>query len=139
MEWLDMTMNTLLNIYGLQKCVSIFGSKMADIPREETEVQLDSFIMDNINTLNIGENLNMERGVKEMSPPDTRNMKRRALVVYGDSNFNAWNTPVFDAPTTSTTQNSSKVSINLTKHDTSTSESNDTISQLSQALVFLQK
>jgi len=33
-EWLDLMMNTLLNIYGLQKCVRVFGAIDADMPRE---------------------------------------------------------------------------------------------------------
>jgi len=69
-EWLDLTMNTLLNIYGLQKCVRLFGAIAADMPREETKVRPDSFILDYISTLHIGESLNRERGSKERPPPD---------------------------------------------------------------------
>ena len=88
MEWLDETMNSLLNIYGLQKFARVFGSITAEMPREETKVRPDSFIMDYITTLDIGENLNRERGGKERAPPDTRSPKKRALVVYGDGATN---------------------------------------------------
>jgi len=76
-EWLDLTMNTLLNIYGLKKCVRLFGAIAVDMPREETKVCPDSFILDYISTLHIGEHLNRERGVKERAPPDNRVTKRR--------------------------------------------------------------
>jgi len=61
-EWLDRTMNTLLNIYGLQKCVRAFGDILADISREETKVRPNSFILDYVSTLHICENLDKERG-----------------------------------------------------------------------------
>ena len=59
-EWLDLTMSTLLNIYGLQKCVRVFGAIAANIPREETKVCPESFILDFISTLHIGKTLNRE-------------------------------------------------------------------------------
>jgi len=138
-EWIDETMNSLLNMYGLQKCARVSGSNNAEMPREETKVRPDSFIMDYITTLDIGENLNRERGGKERAPPDTRSTKKRALVVYGESDSNAWNTPLLEETMTSTTPIFSKMSIDLTKDDTATSTSNDTISQLSQDLAFLRK
>merc|ERR1740124_778138 len=95
-EWLDTTMNTLLHIYGIHKCVRVFGSPVNEMPREETKVRPDSFIMDYISTLQIDKNLNRERGGKERAPPDNRPAKKRALVVYGNSNSNAWNTPLMD-------------------------------------------
>ena len=57
-------------------------------------MRLDSFILDYISTLHIGQNLNREREGKERSPPDNQPKKRRALVVYGDSKSNARNTPL---------------------------------------------
>jgi len=95
-DWLDTTMNYLLNKYGLSTCVRVFGSNVDEIPREETKVRLDSFILDYISTLHIGQNLNKEREGKERSPPDTQPKKRRALVIYGDSESNAWNTPLME-------------------------------------------
>ena len=88
-EWLNNTMNTLLNIYGLKKCARVFGSNLEEMPREETKVRPDSFILDYISTLQIDKNLNSERGGKERAPPDNRPAKKKALVVYGDSNSNA--------------------------------------------------
>ena len=99
MEWLEETMNSLLNMYGIKKCAHVFGSILEEMPREETKVRPDSFIMDYITTLEIGDDLNKERGGKERAPPENRSPKRRALVVYGDGSSNAWNTPLFD-PTT---------------------------------------
>ena len=138
MEWLEETMNSLLNIYGIKKCAHVFGSILEEMPREETKVRPDSFIMDYITTLEIGDNLNKERGGKERAPPENRSPKRRALVVYGDGSSNAWNTTLFDS-TTGNKIASSKTSIDLTKDDTDTSASTDTISQLSQDLAFLRK
>jgi len=71
-EWLDETMNSLPNMYGLQKCARVFGSKNAEMPKEETKVRPDSFIMDYITTLDIGESLKKEKREKERVPPDTR-------------------------------------------------------------------
>lgn len=53
--WLDLTMNHLLHRFGIFKCVSIFRAKNEEIPREESKVRPDSFIMDYIQMLNIGE------------------------------------------------------------------------------------
>ena len=64
-DWLDTTMNTLLNIYGLKKCARVFGSNLDEMPREETKVRPDSFILDYISTLKIDKNLNRERGGKK--------------------------------------------------------------------------
>ena len=139
MEWLDETMNSLLNIYGLKKCARVFGSSSEEMPREENKVRPDSFIMDYISTLDIGDNLNRERGGKERAPPENRSPKRRALVVYGEGSINAWNTPLLEDPTTVNFTVASKPSIDLTKDDTATSVSTDTISQLSQDLAFLRK
>lgn len=83
--------------------------------------------------------MNRKRGGEERSPPDNRISKRRALVVYGKSDYNAWNISLMDVPTTSTTPNYSNASIDLTKDNTATSELNDTISQLLQDLAFLRK
>ena len=127
MEYLDETMNSLLIIYGLQKCARVFGFRTDDMLREENKVRTDSFIMDYINTLDIGENVNRERGGKERAPPDTRSPNKRALVVYGDGATNAWNTRLLEDTTTVTAPNSSKTSIDLTKDDTDTSVSTDTI------------
>ena len=93
------------------------------MPKEENKVRPDSFIMDYISTLDIGDNLNRERGGKERAPPEHRSPKRRALVVYGDVSTNAWNTPLLDEPTTVNSLSSSKMSIDLTKDDTATSAS----------------
>jgi len=142
-EWLDLTMYILLNIYGLQKCVREFGDISADMPREERKVHPDSFILEYISTLHRGENLNRERGGKERSPPDNRVTKRRVLVVYGEGDSNAWNTPLMDSITDTiknlSSKDYSKESIDLKKDDTDTSASNETISQLSQDLAFLRK
>ena len=139
MEWLEDTMNSLLNIYGLRKCARVFGSSIEEMPREETKVRPDSFIMDYISTLEIGDNLNREMGGKERAPPENRSPKRRALVVYGEGSINAWNTPLLEETTTVNSTVSSKLSIDLTKDDTTKSTSTDTISQLSQDLAFLRK
>ena len=138
-EWLDKIMNTLVNMYGTNKCVQVFGSNAQEMPREETKVHPDSFIMDYISTLQIEKNSNRERGDKERSPPDNRPVKKRALVVYGNSNLNAWNTPLMDKIDESTTISTPSKRIDLTKHEAETSVSLDTISQLSQDLVFLRK
>lgn len=45
-EWLYLTMNTLLNIYELQKCAKVYGPSVAEMPREETNLRPDSFILD---------------------------------------------------------------------------------------------
>ena len=47
-EWLDTTMNHLLNKYGVQTCVRVFGSKVEEMPREESKVRPDSYIMEYI-------------------------------------------------------------------------------------------
>jgi len=88
-EWLDSTMNGLLNKYGLLNCTRAFGSNIEETPREETKVRPDSFILDYISALHIEQNLNREREGKERSPPDTHPKKRRALVVYTDSELYA--------------------------------------------------
>ena len=54
-EWLDTTMNHLLTKYGAKECLRVFESTSGDMPRGETKVRLDSFIMDYIQTLNIGD------------------------------------------------------------------------------------
>ena len=125
--WLDNTMNTLLTTHGLKKCVETFGSISGEMPREETKVRPDSFILDYISTLDIGDNLNRERGGKERSPPDNRVTKRRALVVYDDGNNSAWNTPLIDAAPDFTKNTKSTESIDLTKDESQTSASTDTI------------
>jgi len=64
-------------------------------------------------------------------------------VVYGKSDSNAWNKPLMDSITETITNLSSKDSskeiIYITKEDTDTSASHDTISQLSQDLAFSRK
>jgi len=64
-------------------------------------------------------------------------------LVYGESDSNDWNTPLMDSITETTknlsSKDSSKENIDLTKEDTDTFASNDTISQLSQDLAFLRK
>ena len=46
LEWLDSTMNALLNKYGLKKCSMVLGSPPGEMPREETKVRSDSFVLD---------------------------------------------------------------------------------------------
>jgi len=127
----------------ITKRVKAFGNILADMPREETKVRPDSFILDYISTLRIGENLDKERGSKERSPPDNRVTTRRALVVYGKGDSNAWNTPLMDSITdtinNSSSKEYSKKIIDLMKEGTDTSASTDTISQLLQDLAFLRK
>jgi len=132
-------MNTLLHIYGIHKCVRVFGSPVNEMPREETKVRPDSFIMDYISTLQIDKNLNRERGGKERAPPDNRPAKKRALVVYGGTTSNAWNTPLMDKIDEATNTSTPGKRIDLTKDDTETTASTDKISQLSQDLAFLRK
>ena len=95
-EWLDNTMNHISNTHGISTCARVFGSNVDEIPREETKVRPDSFILDYISTLRIGQNLNREREGRERSTPDTHPKKRRSLVVYGDSKSNAWDTPIME-------------------------------------------
>jgi len=95
-EWLDTIMNALLKIYGINKCVRVFDSNVQEMPREETKVCPDSFILYYISILQIEKKSSRERGGKERAPPDNRPAKKRALVVYGNSNSNAWNTPLMD-------------------------------------------
>jgi len=138
-EWLDSTMTHLLNLYGIYKCVRVFGSKSEQMPRGNTKVRPDSFILDYIHTLQIGKNLDRERGGKERVPPDNRPAKKRALVVYGDSGSNAWNIPLMDNNSDSSQIIPPKESIDLMKGDNDTTASNYTISQLTQDLAFLRK
>jgi len=132
-------MNTLLNIYGINKYVRVFGSNVQEMPRKETKVCPDSFILDYISTLQIEKNSTRERGGKEQAPPDNRPAKKRALLVYVNSNSNAWNPPLMDKIDESTTISTPSERIDLTKDATETTASSDTISQLSQDLVFLHK
>ena len=74
-EWLGNTMNHLLNIHGISTCARLFGSNVDQILREETKVRPDSFILDYISTLHIGQHLNRGREGKERSPPDTQPKK----------------------------------------------------------------
>jgi len=60
----------------LKKCARVFGSNLEEMPREETKVRPDSFILDYISTLQIDKNLNSERGGKERAPPDNRPEKK---------------------------------------------------------------
>jgi len=53
-EWLDTMMNHFLNKYGISTCVCVFGSNVDKMPREETKVRPDLFILDYISTLQIG-------------------------------------------------------------------------------------
>ena len=43
----------------------VLGEVLVDMPREETKVRPDSFMLDYISTLHIGENLDRERGVRK--------------------------------------------------------------------------
>lgn len=148
-EWLDNTMNKLLNEYGLEKCALVLGAPPGEMPREETKVRPDAFIMDYISSLDIEENIHRERGGKERAPPDMRSPKRRALVVYGEDDSNAWDTPLIDkdkSPTYNprervdlTHDSASKVSVDLTGEETATSAPTEAISQLTQDLAFLRK
>ena len=94
--------------------------------------------MDYIQTLNIGdgEGLNRVREGKERAPPDIRPAKKRALVIYGKGDTNAWDTPLLgDNETTNNTKEPAHRS-DLTKDGSETSASTDTISQLTQDLAF---
>ena len=89
-------MNHLLTKYGAKECVRVFGSTSGEMPKEESKVRPDSFIMEYIQTLKIGEGngLNRTQESKERSSPDIRPAKKRALVIYGKGDTNAWNTPL---------------------------------------------
>jgi len=66
-------------------------------------------------------------------------VEKIVLVIYVESDSNAWNTPLLKEATISTFPISSKTSIDLTTYNSATSVLNDTISQLSQDLAFLRK
>lgn len=109
------------------------------MPRKDTKVRPDSFIMDYVSTLQIYKNLNGEMGGKERALSDNRLAKNRTLVVYVDTNSNTWNTPLMDKIDEATTTYTSGERIDLTKDETETTTSTDTISQLSHDLAFLRK
>ena len=137
---MDSTMNLLLNKYGLQECVRAFGSKTDEIPREESKIRPDSFIMEYIQTLHLGDGLNRVREGKERALPDNRPAKKRALIIYGEGDSNAWNTSLLGNEDLGKESNSDQTErIDLTKEDNGTTASTDTISQLTQYLDFLQK
>lgn len=66
----DSTMNTLLTQYSLEKCLQVFCSSVQGMPREDSEVRPDSFIMDYIQTLDIYTSIHRNREGKERDPPD---------------------------------------------------------------------
>ena len=65
--------------------------------------------------------------------------KKRALLIYGKGDTNAWNTPLMGEEEFGENVKANNESIDLTKEDTATSASTDTISQLTQDLAFLRK
>ena len=71
-------MNHSLTKYGAKECLQVFGSNSGEMPREESKVRPDSFIMEYIQTLKIGEgdSLNRTQEGKERSPPDIRPAKK---------------------------------------------------------------
>jgi len=143
-ERLDATMDHLLNKYGVQHCVRVFGSKVKEMPMEESKVRSDSYIMEYIQTLDIGINLHRERERegKERSPPKNHPAKKRALIVYGkeEGDHNAWNIPLIP---TNNKKNLQELTLtetfDLTKDENETTASTETISQLSQYLFFFRK
>ena len=60
-------------------------------------------------------------------------------MVYGNSKSNVWDTPLMEKDGDASQISSSKESIDITKGDTDTSASTDTVSQLLQDLAFLRK
>ena len=77
-EWLDFTVNHVLTKYRAKECLRVFASISGDMPRGETKVRPDSFIMDYIQTLNIGDGdgLNRVREGKERDPLDIHPAKK---------------------------------------------------------------
>lgn len=65
------------------------------MPRGETKVRIDSFIMDYTQTLDIDTSIHRNREGKESAQPDNCPAKSRVLVIYDDKNGdgNAWDTP----------------------------------------------
>ena len=56
-EWLDATMNKLLQEHDIHEYLRVFRSTNEEMPREETKLQPDSFILDCVQTLILGQNL----------------------------------------------------------------------------------
>ena len=78
---------------------------------------------------------------REENPPSPENIptKIRALVVYGTGESKAWDTPLINKDGGNSPICPSQVRLDLTKGDKETSESTNTISQLTQDLAFLRK
>ena len=133
-------MNQLLQEHGIHNCLRVFGSTNEEMPREETKIWPDSFILDYIHTLNLGPSLNREREGKIVPPPaENRSTKKRVLIVYGTGDSNARDTPLIDNDGENPPILPSQVRIDIMKGDNETSKSTDTISQLIQDLAFLRK
>jgi len=140
-ERLDATMDHLLNKYGVQHCVRVFGSKVKEMPMEESKVRSDSYIMEYIQTLDIGINLHREkeREGKEKSPPVNRPAKKRSLIAYGEEegDHNVWNIPLVPTNKNKNLQELTPTeTFNLMKDENETTASTERIPQLNQNLFF---
>lgn len=96
--------------------------------------------MDYIQTLQTVEILKCEREGKKRAPLDSRLAKKRALVIYSNGVSNAWKFPLMEKYDNEVLHSlPSKVSVDLTKDDNTTTALTDTISKLTQDLVFSRK
>jgi len=89
-------MNYFLLKYGLRTCVGNFGAGTEEMPRGETKVCPDLFVMEYIQTLNIWYELNLAKEGKQRAPPSTCLAKKRVRVIYSEEDeSNAWDMPFF--------------------------------------------
>ena len=82
-KWLDTTMNYFLTKYGINICQDRLSTGIPKMPRSETKVQLNSFVMNYIKTLGIDEEMIGGKGGHNRAPLSTQAAKKRALVIYG--------------------------------------------------------
>ena len=132
---LDTTMNYFLNSYGLELCLKKFVTGREDIPRGDTKVRPDSFVMDYIRTLGIVEDTVGGKDKRDRPPPSQRPTKKRALIMFSGDGKGAWDTPLFETIPTPVESYGNRVKqASSTKITDDTTTGNDTIMTLNEEL-----
>ena len=133
-EWLDATMHYLLHSYDLEMCLEKFATGSKEMPRGETKVCLDAFVMDYIQTLGIAEDTTYGKNKRDR-PPSNCPTSNRALVMFGGDGKSAWDTPLFEAMSTPEEANGIRAAnVTNTKHDEEITLGDDTITRLTDDL-----
>ena len=142
-EWLDNTMNYFLTTYDIDIFQHHFSTGITEMPRSETKVRPDSFVMNYSQTLEFEVDTIVEKGGRNWAPPSNCPAKKRALVIYGsDGDKSTWDTPLFDTTSiiiegktpTTVQENGDKTDID---EGTSGDNNNDSITKLMDDLSFL--